>query len=186
MVDQLSQEAQTDLSGRIRTGDPAAEDELARFFGERVFVMVLARIRDAEAARDLAQEVMLSVLRALRDGQLRQAERLSAYVHGTARNIANNYLRSRGQQPESVPIVQEIEVSQPPFDFENSERRTLVRSAINRLDSTDRKILLLTLVEGLKPAEISFQLGLTPEAVRTRKSRATKKVMAAMKRLSRT
>lgn len=184
-MDQLSQEAQIDLSERIRTGDPAAEDELARFFGERVRVMMLARIRDAEAARDLAQEVMLSVLRALRDGQLRQAERLTAYVQGTARNIANNFLRARGQQPESVPLVSEIEVSQPPFDFEESERRTLVRRAIDSLDSIDRKVLLLTLVEGLKPGEISFQLGLTPEAVRTRKSRATKKVMAAMKRLLR-
>jgi RNA polymerase sigma-70 factor (ECF subfamily) len=184
-VAQLSSEAQAGLSERIRTGDPAAEGEFARFFGERVLVMILSRIRDTEAARDLAQEVLLSALQGLRNGQIRQPERLSAYVHGTARNLANNYLRRRGQQPESIPIVSEIEIPQPPFDFENSERRRLVQRAVERLDPTDRRILLMTLVEGAKPGEMAFSLGLTAEAVRTRKSRAVKKVTEIVTKLSR-
>jgi hypothetical protein len=35
---------------------PAAEEELVRTFGQRVFVMALVRTRDAESARDLRQD----------------------------------------------------------------------------------------------------------------------------------
>ena len=73
-----------------------------------------------------------------------------------------------------------------PDPVEDSERAGLVRQALRLLDSTDRQILLLTLMEGLKPGEIAARLGLTSEVVRTRKSRALKKTVERMKRLSRT
>ena len=60
-----------------------------------------------------------------------------------------------------------------------------MRRALAVLDSTDRKILLLTLIEGLKPGEIGARLGLTSEVVRTRKSRALKKAAERVKHLSR-
>ena len=60
-----------------------------------------------------------------------------------------------------------------------------MRRALATLDATDRKILLLTLVEGLKPGEIGARLGLTSEIVRARKSRALKKTIERVKRLSR-
>jgi RNA polymerase sigma-70 factor (ECF subfamily) len=52
-----------------------------------------------------------------------------------------------------------------------------VREELKQLDPTDRRILLLTLVEGLKPAEIADRLGLSAEVVRARKSRAVKKIV---------
>ena len=50
---------------------------------------------------------------------------------------------------------------------------------------SDRQILLLTLVDGMKPGEIAEQMGLTAEVVRARKSRAQKRVVAALADLSR-
>lgn len=40
----------------------------------------------------------------------------------------------------------------------------------------------MTLVEGRKPGEIAAALGLTPEVVRTRKLRATKKVAGLVRK----
>ena len=60
-----------------------------------------------------------------------------------------------------------------------------MRRALATLKATDRKILLLTLVEGLKPGEIGVRLALTAETVRARKSRALKKIIGRVKRLSR-
>ncbi len=53
---------------------------------------------------------------------------------------------------------------------ESAERVTLVRKALERLDSTDRKLLLMMLVEGLKPGAIAARLGLKVELVRQRNS----------------
>jgi RNA polymerase sigma-70 factor (ECF subfamily) len=182
----LSPEQQSTLAERIRSREPSAEEELVHLFSDRIAFLVLARTRDREAARDLTQDVMLAVVLALRDGHLREAERLAAFVYGTARNVINNYLRTRSRLPREDPIDAGFHVANIPDPLENTERSAVVRRALSGLDSTDRKILLLTLVEGLKPGEIAVQLGLTAEVVRTRKSRALKKTIERVKKLSRT
>ena len=174
------------LGERIRQRDPAAESDLVRLFQRPVFLMLVSRIRDPEAARDLTQEVLLAVLNALRNGQLRASEKLTAFVYGTARNHANNHLRAQGQKPREIPLDPDLPLPAPEGEgFEEEERSRLVRRGVEQLEPIDRKILLMTLVDGLKPGKISAQLGLTPEAVRTRKSRAVKKVIDMVKKLSR-
>ena len=182
----IDPQQQSTLAERIRNHDPSAEEELVRLFSRRVACLVIARTRDREIARDLTQDVMLAVVLALRDGHLREPERLAAFVLGTARNLVNNYLRTLRRQPREDPIDPGFDLASMPAEFENTERADLVRQALGALDSTDRKILSLTLVEGLKPGEIALRLGLTPEVVRTRKSRAVRKVTERVKTLSRT
>ena len=65
-----------------------------------VFVIAVARTRDREAARDLTQEILIAVLKALREGRLRDSEKLSAFIQGTARNLINNYLRTKVRHAE--------------------------------------------------------------------------------------
>ena len=181
----LTPQQQRSLAERIRGHEPSAEEELVSLFSDRVRFMVLARTRDPEVARDLAQDVMLAVVRALRGEQLREPEHLAGFVYGTARNVLNNYLRTRSRLPKEDPIDDALNLAQPPARVDDSERMGLVRRALAFLDSTDRRILLLTLVEGLKPGQIGAQLGMTSEVVRARKSRALKKTMERVKRLSR-
>ena len=58
----------SDLAERIRLGDAPAESALVDRFYSRIYAMALARTRDTGVARDLSQEVMMSVLCALRAG----------------------------------------------------------------------------------------------------------------------
>jgi RNA polymerase sigma factor (sigma-70 family) len=181
----LTPEQQTELIERIRRREPSAEEELVHLFWNRILFLALSRTHDHEASRDLAQDVMLAVVRALRSDQLRDSERLAAFVYGIARNLINSHLRARSRLPTEHPIDAAFDVASPPV-VDNSERVSLVRRALGVLDSTDRRILMLTLVEDLKPGEIAIRLGLTSEVVRTRKSRALKKIVERIKKLSRT
>lgn len=181
----LTPEQQSSLAERVRTREPSAEEELVSLFSDRIRVLVLARTGDPETARDLAQEVMLAVVRALRDEQVREPERLAGFVYGTARNVINSYLRARNRLPREDSIDAALHLATPPDAVDDRERIALVRRALAALESTDRKILLLTLVEGLKPGEIGVRLALTSEIVRARKSRALKKIIDRVKRLSR-
>ena len=165
------------LAERVHNGDPAAEEEFDRLFRRKVFIMMLARTRDVEAARELAQDVLLAALRALQNGQVRQVERLGAFIHGTARNIVNNYLRTRARQPQTDALPPDLAAGENDGSCETSERIELVRREVEGLDSTDRDIFLKTLVEGFKPGEIARELGLSSEFVRKRKSRAIRKVI---------
>jgi RNA polymerase sigma factor (sigma-70 family) len=148
--------------------------------------MLGARIHDREAARDLAQEALLASLTALRAGQLRDGEKLAAFVHGIGRNVANNYLRKRQGAPVEVelePVHAVVESAAAAFD--RQEDRQLADRALKTLGDRDRAILTLTLVEGLKSGEIARRLGLGADAVRARKSRALKQVVEEVRRLSR-
>jgi len=98
----------------------------------------------------------------------------------------NNYFRSDTRRPDEDALVLDYPADPLPDPVESSERSALVREALRTLQSTDRKILLLTLVDGLKPGEIARRLGLSDEVVRARKSRAIKKVALLMNKLSRT
>ena len=172
------------LVDRIRSGDGAAEDELVRFVSPRVFAMLVARTRDRETARDLLQDVLIAVLRSVRDGALRDADRLVPFVHGTARNLVNNYFRDKVREPKTEELS-DVHASVVDNEAaEASERERLVHQALALVDETDRKIVLMTMVDGRKPGDIAERLGLSSEVVRQRKSRAIKKISEFVRGLS--
>ena len=175
------------LAERIHQGDASAETELVHEFSHRIFVMAVVRTHDREAARELVQDVLMAVIAALRKGQLLDADKLAPFVHGTARNLINNQLRSQSQRPPLEPLPEDLAQSCSAERLEDAERVRLVHQALERLGLEDRKILWMTLVQGHKPGEIAAALGLTSEVVRTRKMRAVKKVADLIrKKLSRT
>jgi len=166
---------QAELAIRIQAGDRDAEDELHRWARPRVFAMLLARTRDRETSHDLCQDVMIAVLQALRAGQLRDPHKLAAFIQGIARNIANNYLRSKSAEPPHQPIS-ELAAEPAVAEIEDLRHEAFVHEALRTLAPQDRQILSMAFVEGLKPGKIADRLGLTAEAARQRKSRALKRI----------
>jgi len=181
-----------EVANLIRGGVSAAETEFVRIFYPQAMTVCFDRLRDLEMAREVTQETMLAVLSALRVGRLREPEKLPAFVLGTARNLAHNVIRKRGRQGNSIPIrLDENTVANPgdstsEAELEGRERRDIVRSALLCLSPTDRTILRFTLVEGWNPREIAPELGLKPEVVRNRKSRAIKTIRKIIGKMIRT
>ncbi len=174
------------LAERIRQGDREAEEELARDYLPRVLTMARIRLGDAETARDIAQETFLAVLPPLREGRLRSAEALSAFLLGTARNIINSYLRTKSRRPIAEPVTAELVAPlNLTLELEERQRSALVRVALEGLKAVDRKILRLTLTEGMTPREIAPLVKLTAGNVRTRKARAIKAVARRIEDVSR-
>lgn len=173
------------LAERIRRGDRAAEEDLVARFYRRVLLVAKVRLRDEQAACDVAQEVMFGVLRGLRQGRLNSHDHLAGYVLGTARNIINSSYRSR--RSEKAATEQLVDHSAGPLEIaERDEQVDLIRLSLDELEPLDRTILGLTLVEGMKPGEIADRLGMKGELVRKRKLRALKRVREMILARSRT
>ena len=170
------------LVERIQLGDSEAETELVdRFYG-RIFAMALARTGDPEVARDLAQEVMISVICALREGRLRNHDSLTGYVCTTARNTISFFFRGRAQRKETkLTDDLQIDLPDPEQCFSSVERSRLALLAIGSLKSSDRAILQASLIDGQGSAEIAANMGLSSEVVRKRKSRALSHVRDVLK-----
>ena len=178
-------EAASVLAQRILAGDRSAEDELVSTYRRGVFVIAVARTRDREAALDLTQEILIAILKALRGGQLRDSAKLAAFIHGTARNVINNYLRTKAHHPE-VELDDDAHTGDPVEELESLERRRLVQRELESFSVTDQQILLLSLVDGHSLAEVAQRLNMSHDAVRARKSRAVRKITKKFARVSQT
>jgi RNA polymerase sigma factor (sigma-70 family) len=174
------------LATRIHVGDPHAEEELVNTYKRAVLVIALARTHDRDTANDLSQEILIAVLKALRAGQIRDGEKLGAFIQGTARNIINNYLRSRCRHPEVDIDGIEVAGADPVQKMESSERQRLMCEELARYSITDQKILLLSLVDGHSLAEVASRLHLSHDAVRARKSRLIRKITKKFQGMSQT
>src|SRR6266545_2501935 len=86
---------QAQLAERIRAGESVAEDELVRRYQQRILATLTSVTRDREASRDLAQDVLIITLRAVRSGKLNDPEKLSLFILGTARILAKTHIRKR-------------------------------------------------------------------------------------------
>jgi len=173
------------LASRIQQGDGGAEEELATRFHGRVRALAASWLDGSDVAQDIAQETILAVIQALRAGKLREPEKLPAFVLSTARNLVNNRCRQVARARE----VSEDPPATPGRDgfalAVAAERRTLVRTALARLNAVDRRILLFTLIENMTPREIAPLVGLNPGAVRARTTRAVRAVIEEVGEVSR-
>lgn len=167
------------LVSRVAGGDRQAEGELVEHFAPRVRAMAVVRTRDRDLARDLTQETLMAVLQAFRKGQVRDQDRVEGFVAGVARNVINNYKRRSLKHPES-PLDEETPAAAVEDDHDGPERRRLMARALATLSPADRQVLLLTLVDGLKPGQIAEKIGVSADVARTRKSRALKRILEVL------
>src|SRR5580704_13018968 len=107
---------ETTLVAAIAAGDRESESIFAARYMPKVRTLLIVRSRNPELAWDLQQEVMIEALCALRKGQLRQADRLPAFVAGITRHVLNNYFRGQ----KGLPLHEELPIDIPDFAAENS------------------------------------------------------------------
>lgn len=168
------------LVRRIGEGERAAEAELVAHYCDCVLAMALARTRDSQAARELVDDVLMAVILTLRRRGVREPARLSGFVRGTAVNMINGYVRAARRLPRTVPLDGEFEGPDPTDAYERLDWDDLADRAIGLLNGDDRQILQMSLVEGLKPAEIAARLGLSAIVVRQRKCRALRAIFVLL------
>jgi RNA polymerase sigma-70 factor, ECF subfamily len=172
----LTSAEQAALVERVRDGDSAAEARIAELFSPAIQAMARARSRGLADPQDVCQDVLMTVISALRRGQLRDVERLGPFVAGVARNVINSELRARqarGTEPFTEAVAPVADLRQ---EIARRDRARLLKAALEEVSASDRQILLLTLVHGLKPWEVADRLALDPQVVRARKTRAVRRL----------
>jgi RNA polymerase sigma factor (sigma-70 family) len=142
---------------------PPTEADLVRCAaGLQLILMRLSR--DVHLSRDLAQEVMIATLLAIRAGRVESAEKLPGYVRATARHYYFSHVRNLPVQRQADAEVLAWRLSNPsPLEsMEADELQQMAHQVLNDLASDrDRDLILSFYVHGRPKAELMRRFGLT-------------------------
>jgi len=129
-------------------------------------------------SEDLAQETFISAWKHL--GQLRERDKLRAWLCGIARNRINNFLRREGREPlHRAGELDEISETRSPeplpveYTISNEEQAILWRS-LERIPEIYREPLVLFYREHQSIEAVAQSLELTEDTVKQRLSRGRK------------
>ncbi|MGQ0737208.1 MAG: RNA polymerase sigma factor [Acidobacteriota bacterium] len=171
----MDRDSELRLVSRLRTGDAAAFDEIHSAFNVRLFNFLARLSNRRDVAEDLLEETWLRLVKHAH--RLRPETRLGAWLFTVARNLHVSYCRARLLEDSRAADLMSLWPSgatEPsPFEAaEASETQRRIATALAALPAIYREALLLTAVEGLRPAEAAGICEVTPEAMRQRLSRA--------------
>lgn len=183
---EITPEAERELVRRAQQGNEEAFGQLMRNHYEPVFRLVNGMLRDEHSARDVCQEIWLTIWKNL--GSFRGDAKFSTWVHPIATRRSIDHLRSRkrwfnrfipflsdaggGEGDEDgnrvVAAPDAVESTNPRQEIEQREKSDRFERAIASLPPKHRSVLALREIQGLSYDEIATQLGLARGTVMSR------------------
>ena len=164
------------LVERCRQGDDLAWEALVRSCQARVFAVAYHYMRNAEEARDMAQEIFVRIYQRLDSFQ--GGDGFLPWMMRLARNACIDRLRMlRARPPASdLPVEDGPQIADGGPDPEESsearERTRLLYRALDQMSERNRELILLKEIQELKLEEIASLLALPLGTVKSRSSRA--------------
>jgi RNA polymerase sigma-70 factor (ECF subfamily) len=152
------------------------ERELCRKYESRIRGYGLRHLRDAVAAQDLVQHVLLAVLQAVRSGKV---ENLDAYVLGTCRFAVMDMKRGDARRRK----LAEHNAEMLPAGYEPSWSgvdRARLESCLQLLEPRDLAIVIATFLHDRDTDEIGRALELSAGNVRVIRHRALAKLQTCV------
>jgi len=161
------------LVRRIQAGDPAAESELVARFSRGLLLMLRRLVQNPALADDLHQETFALVLGKIRGGEVREPEKLAAFIRSTARNlfIADRRKEARyrafddGEEegPHTVPALADRAPAPLERVLAEEEARQVQRLLAELRFDRDRQLLLRFYLSDDSKEEICADLEIEPQ-----------------------
>lgn len=123
-----------------------------------IYGYIKSSIGDAEAARDLYQDVFLSAIQHI--DELNTERSLKNWLYTVTRNRVINYLKSRRRR-ENIELSEDHQIHSPIEDIDTQ----MVQRIFTRLNPLHRQVLLWHLHEGYSYEEIAEKLNRSVSAV---------------------
>jgi RNA polymerase sigma-70 factor (ECF subfamily) len=138
-------------------------------FSGKLKSFIVSKVKDNALADDLLQEVFIKIHRLI--GQLRDENKLQAWVYQVTRNTVYDYLRRPGQKidlnVEAVEIIEE--------DSDNEYMSETIEDMVKMMDEMPSEycdVLCLTELGGMSHKEYAEKTGISLTAAKTRAFRA--------------
>ncbi|HZS39983.1 MAG TPA: sigma-70 family RNA polymerase sigma factor [Polyangia bacterium] len=174
------------LIRRLQQRDERAFEEMVRLYQHKVFNLVYRMIGSAEEAEDIAQEVFVTVFKAI--DSFRGESKFSTWLYRIAANHCKNRMKYLGRRSykatgeldeaaerelqDAQPSAMRPHVDGPEAVLEGLQLERMVQAGIAALDEEHRALIVLRDVEDLSYDEIASITGLAEGTVKSRLHRA--------------
>ncbi len=148
----------SDAIRRAQQGDADAFESVYREHAGRVYALCLRMSGDAQAAKELVQDVFVRAWEKL--DSFRGESAFSSWLHRLAVNVVLMDRRSRARRAEDSLDGGEESAPVPAAPARSPELRMDLEQAIAALPRKAREVLVLFDVEGYSHAEIGTMLGI--------------------------
>jgi RNA polymerase sigma-70 factor (ECF subfamily) len=172
--------AQPDLVERFKAGDPDAVREVYREHAGAINTVARSIVRDRELAAEVVQQTFVKAWRAAR--QFEGTRELAPWLYSIARHTAIDALRAESK-PTRGGHEPEVDVAVMSESFERTWERFEIRRAVDDLPADEREIVRRSHLLGYTHDQIATQLGIPIGTVKSRSSRAHKRLAAALDHL---
>ncbi len=169
------------LVSRAQEGDRAAFDQLVERYRPRIATLLRARLGEYLRARvdvdDLIQEVLLRAFSSLPQFRWSEDEAVFRWLSTIARNVVYEVAR-REKRDILLPSDEDLAASEAGASriAERRERFDRLHSALQRLKSDHREVILLARIRRLPIREVAGRMDRTPDAIAQLLRRALQKL----------
>jgi RNA polymerase sigma-70 factor (ECF subfamily) len=175
-AESTSADLDREILRRAQDGDEAAFGEIVQTYYEHVFRLVCSVLRDEHTARDVCQEVWITVWKNL--SKFRGDSKFTTWLHPIAVRRSIDELRKRrkwydrflpflAEDGAEIPEVPAGD-SNPRRDMERFERNERFERALASLPPKHRTVLALREIQGLSYEEIAQAVKCRPGTVMSR------------------
>lgn len=176
-----NEELKTDVEQLVQDfldGDVQGFNRLVMLYQTKIYNLALNYVKSQEEAKDLAQDIFVTVYRSL--PKLREKEKFTSWLYQIAINHCRNRYKklSRRGYFNNISLDDEESFLQIPGDegpekaLQRENTIKLVRSTIDSLSEAEKEIILLRDIQELAYEEISTILDIPLGTVKSKLNRA--------------
>ncbi|MGZ6130524.1 MAG: RNA polymerase sigma factor [Myxococcaceae bacterium] len=172
------------LIGRVLAGDVQVFELLMRRNNTRLYRAIRSLVRDESEVEELMQQTYVLAYSRLR--QFAGGAQFSTWLLRIGVNEALQQLRRERRWPRAAPDVLEEEPAMhstdatPELRLARAQLNHLLEQLVDGLPESHRSVFVLREIQQLSTAEVAEVLGLTPDNVKQRLSRAKGLLRAAL------
>lgn len=160
---------------RLRDGDFRTQEHFVAYFSELIQLKLRSRLNSPQAIEDVRQETFTRVFAALREGKIRQPDRLGAFVNSMCNNVLLEHYRSSSRD-DSLDDEQQPEIPAANIDvlgaIANQQMSEKIRKILDQMPERDRRLLREVFLEERDKDDICNDFGVDREYLRVLLHRA--------------
>jgi RNA polymerase sigma-70 factor (ECF subfamily) len=160
---------------RLQAGDFRTQEHFVAYFTELIQLKLRSRLNSLQAIEDVRQETFTRVFAALRDGKIRQPDRLGAFVNSICNNVLLEHYRGSSRD-DSLDDEEQPEIPAANVDvlgaIANKQMTEKIREILDEMPEKDRRLLREVFLEERDKDAVCSDFGVDREYLRVLLHRA--------------